>query len=106
MLYQEAIKRGLSDDHLKEALVCQASSFRVIGKLPSAVKYIKITKRKFPDDLVVLMFYALIMFHKGDAAAAVKDQARIVITRAGDDLGGYKQPLSRYYKRIRRQKNN
>lgn len=48
---KEAIKRGPYDDNLKEALVCLASSFRGIGKLRSAVEYIKIAKRKFPDDL-------------------------------------------------------
>lgn len=105
-LYREAIKRGLSEEDLKHALICLASSFRNVGNISKSIKYIKIAKKKYPDDISVLMFYSLILFHSGDATTSIKQLASIVINLAGDNISMYRKPISRYYNMIKSQKTN
>lgn len=99
-LYRGAIKAGLSSQDLRDAMVCLGSSLRVVGKTAQARSVLTKAKSLHPADPVVSLFLALALHDRGDHDRALRELGLALI--ASSDLGGYSEPLRRYYRRLNR----
>lgn len=70
--YKQALHLGLDSEHERIALIYLASSYRNIEEYSHAQETIEQARQKFPNDLVVEAFAALILLDAGHAGQAVR----------------------------------
>ncbi|MDP1690572.1 MAG: tetratricopeptide repeat protein [Burkholderiaceae bacterium] len=99
--YVTAIKIGLSEADLRDALICLASSLRNVGRTAQAGRTIARARRAFPDDPIVLAVAALIRYDSGDMRGAVRELGLCLLREAPSaKTRGYAEPLGRYFRTL------
>lgn len=75
--YQKALNLGLSKAQRACCLVCLASSYRNRKRQVEALSTIEMAFHEFPDEISVMMFYALILadLDRGDEGLAILGSA-------------------------------
>lgn len=100
VFYKKSIKNGLAGLDLRDALVGLASSCRNLEDFISARRYIRIAQREFPNDLVVVMFFALINCSADDKVTAIRTLSSYLLQEHATELEGYLLPLRQYFRKI------
>lgn len=100
-IYERALRLGLQGMPLRDALVCCASSYRNVGKLPEAIRMLKRALRVFSQDAVVKLFLALAFHDVGQSARAMKLVALTCLPKLDEKvLSGFRPPLIRKFRAL------
>jgi len=87
-IYERALRLGLQGMPLRDALVCCASSYRNVGKLPEAIRVVK-------------LFLALAFHDVGQSARAMKLVALTCLPKLDEKvLSGFRPPLIRKFRAL------
>jgi hypothetical protein len=99
--YERALRLGLRGTALRNALVCCASSYRNVGKLPKAILMLGRARRHYPQDVVVKMFLALVYHDAGHSARAMRLLGLTCLRELDDKvLSGFRRPLIRKFRAL------
>jgi hypothetical protein len=99
-LYEVALRGRLKKEERIDAMICLASSHRVVGNVDTSLRWIETCARAAPDDAVVRLFQALAHLDRGDAVRGLSVLANALLD--GVDMRrvtAYRPALSRYFRR-------
>ncbi|MFN3565299.1 MAG: tetratricopeptide repeat protein [Burkholderiaceae bacterium] len=99
-LYKAALRGRLKKEERINAMICLASSHRVVGNLNASLRWLAACARAAPRDAVVRLFQALAHLERGDAVRGLGVLADALLD--GVDMRrvtAYRPALRRYFRR-------
>lgn len=102
-LYEAALRGRLTQRQRLDAMICLASSHRVVGNAGASLRWLRKCARAAPRDAVVRLFEALAWVDRGEAVRGLRVLAKALLD--GIDLGRvpkYRRALIRYFRRAAR----
>lgn len=92
--YEEAVRLGLPEEDLRNALLGLGSSLRNLERHEEAVRTLGDACARFPDDAALRAFHAFALWSAGRAGDAARELVdALARTRA---LGGYERVIREY----------
>ncbi len=102
--YEKAMEKGLADDLLKDAYVCLASTYNVLGKSGKSLELLETGEQRFPHYLPIQVFKSLTL-HKLHRHSQALGKLLNVLTETTGDKGikAYSRALKYYAEQLERQ---
>jgi len=95
--YQRAIKSGLAGKDLENAYLGLGSTYRCVGRYPSAIRTLKQGQRRFPKSREFDPFLAMAYFNSGQHARAMELLLRCLADTSRDPgVAEYRRAITFY----------
>lgn len=92
--YERALELGLRGKDARDAYVCLASSLRNVDRQADGMAFVRQAMHRFPRDVVVELFYALLAIDLEETAAALPVICRGLLRESSDpDLERYRKTI-------------
>lgn len=98
-LYEAALRGRLRREDRIDAMICLASSYRVVGNVDEGLRWLKACVREAPNDGVVVLFQALMCLDRGDAMRGLTLLANALLDGVDTRrVAAYRPALRRYFR--------
>jgi hypothetical protein len=102
-VYRRALRLGLDRESRRAALLCLASSYRVIGQFEPALRTVELARREYRDDPAVDSFHALVLLDGGEPRLALRVLGLALVREANPKaFGGFERALGRKFRGLTR----
>jgi len=95
--YEAAIRHGLTDENLRDALLGLGSTYRTLGRYDEALATLSSGVEEFPRDRSMQVFRAMALYNKGKSKEACQILLEILShTTADERIQSYRNAIDIY----------
>ncbi len=95
--YEKALRLGLADHDLHDALLGLGSTYRALGRYEASLETLDRGVAVFPDDNAMRVFRAMALYNNGRHKEASETLLRLLVDTTGDEaIGRYHGALDEY----------